>query len=84
VILRGDEMAELPTDAVNSRYRPFLTLTNSSCGGVLPEALKGMIRPPNQSVSGHLNSNEQVGDSSWDHFLCLNCAWTVWLQQLAE
>jgi hypothetical protein len=22
VILRGDEMAELPTDAVNSRYRP--------------------------------------------------------------
>ena len=23
VILRGDEMAELPTDAVNSRYRPL-------------------------------------------------------------
>jgi hypothetical protein len=22
-ILRGDEMAELPTDAVNSRYRPI-------------------------------------------------------------
>jgi hypothetical protein len=33
VILRGDEMAELPTDAVNSRYRPVAVTRESPLSG---------------------------------------------------
>jgi len=34
VILRGDEMAELPTDAVNSRCRPFDDTDDSPLSGI--------------------------------------------------